>query len=152
MTMQKTPINPSLRPEFNSSAYEDRPAEEIAQWWNVPYIVTDTFEDQGDKTFDEYVARMRSYGNAPGRSREEWEADKAKHRENWFIWFPSGIRYEVRCLDGGDGIGQHPGVCLAHSPMPLNAHRVGQFILAIANLKICNLSRPTWPAKIDRLC
>ena len=47
------------------------------------------------------------------------------------------------------GIGRHAGVCLAHSPMPLNAHRVGQFILAIANLKICNLSRPTWPAKID---
>lgn len=101
MTIQKIPVNPSLRPEFNVTAYEDRPPEEIEQWWDVPYIVTDTFEDQGDKTFDEYVARMRSYGDDPGRSREEWDADKAKHRENWFVWFPSGIRYEVRCLDGG---------------------------------------------------
>lgn len=95
------PINPPLRPDFDNTPNDERPPEEIERWWNRPYIVTDTFEDQGDSTYDEYVARMRSYGDEPSRIREQWEADKAEHRRKWFEWFPDGIRCEVRCLDGG---------------------------------------------------
>jgi hypothetical protein len=95
------PINPPLPAAFDDTPNDERSPEEIARWWAQPYIVPDTFDDQGDNSYDEYVARMKSYGDEPGRSRAEWEADKATHRQNWFVWFPSGIRYEVRRLDGG---------------------------------------------------
>jgi hypothetical protein len=95
------PIDPPLPDDFDITPNDERSPAEIARWWDQPYIVTATFEDQGDATYDEYVTRMKSYGDEPGRSRAEWEADKAAHRQNWWVWFPTGIRYEVRCLDGG---------------------------------------------------
>lgn len=66
------PVNPRLPPRFDDTPNDQRPPSH-GFWWFRPYIVTDT---------------MRP--GAPTGSREEWLS----------AW-PSGIRYDVRCLDGG---------------------------------------------------
>jgi len=100
------PINPKLRDDFDNTPNEERPADEIEKWWGVPYIVTTSWEQhQADATYDDFLARMASYGSNFGwtpPTREEWQAQHEQNRANWLDWFPNdGIRYEVRCLDGG---------------------------------------------------
>jgi hypothetical protein len=41
-----------------------------------------------------YAARTDEYAE---QGRELWQAD----RKEWMRAYPSGIRYETRCLDGG---------------------------------------------------
>lgn len=103
--MKQIPINPELRPDFDITPNEDRPPEEVEQWWNRPYIVTSTWEQQrADASYEDYLERMAKphFGDYTPPTREEWQAQHEQHRKNWFEWFPNGgIRYEVRCLDGG---------------------------------------------------
>ena len=65
------PINPRLPKNFSDTANESRPPRHMALW-GIPYIETDT----------------------GGHDTKE---DRAKWLEAW----PSGTRYDVRCLDGG---------------------------------------------------
>lgn len=84
------PINPKLPRNFDVTPNDARPASH-QKFWGVPYIQTDTVEDQDAwlrKAKDEY-ADVR---------REEWESEG---RAKWLELFPSGVRYWVRCLDGG---------------------------------------------------
>jgi len=99
------PINPKLRPDFDNTPNEDRSPAEIAKWWDKPFIVTTTYEQTlGDKTHADYVARVKEWNekaNFPTTPRDEWEKQRAEQKIKWFESFPSGTRYEVRCLDGG---------------------------------------------------
>lgn len=99
------PIDPKLRANFDNTPNEDRSAAEVAKWWNKPFIVSTTWEQQqGDKTHADYVARVKPWNdkhNFPTTPREEWEQQRAEQKKNWFEAYPSGTRYEVRCLDGG---------------------------------------------------
>jgi hypothetical protein len=65
------PINPPLPENFDSTPNEERPEWQIEVLWNRPFIVTTPF-----------------FSNE-------------KYREDWYQHWPSGIRYDVRCLDGG---------------------------------------------------
>jgi hypothetical protein len=65
------PINPPLPENFDSTPNEERPEWQIEVLWNRPFIVTTPF-----------------FSNE-------------KYREDWYKHWPSGIRYDVRCLDGG---------------------------------------------------
>lgn len=65
------PINPPLPEYFNSTPNEERPDWQIEVLWNRPFIETTAFF-----------------------SNEEF-------REDWYKHWPSGIRYDARCLDGG---------------------------------------------------
>ena len=99
------PINPKLRADFNNTPNEDRSPAELAKWWGKPFIVSTTYEQTlSDKTYADHVARMKEWNkkfNFPTTPRDQWEQEREKHKKNWFEKFPSGTRYEVRCLDGG---------------------------------------------------
>lgn len=98
------PIDPKLRADFDNTPNEDRSPAELRKWWDKPYILTMTFEEnQADKDYNAYFERVKDYNFKayPTKTREEWEADKAEQKAKWFKSFPNGTRYEVRCLDGG---------------------------------------------------
>jgi hypothetical protein len=83
-------INPSQPKMFDCTANEDRPATQ-KKWWYLPYIVTETVE-QLDKW---YANRKDEYAEG---QRKMWAESG---RQEWMKAWPSGSRYEVRCLDGG---------------------------------------------------
>ncbi len=73
--VEGVPLNPCLRPGFDSTPNEERDPQEIDDWWNLPYIQAVAWDD--------------------------FESDDAERRQSWFAHWPSGTRYDVRCLDGG---------------------------------------------------
>lgn len=73
-------LNPTLRADFDNTPNEERDSREIDDWWLVPYIVTYGWNEPPE-TINE-------------ATREEW-------RDNWFKRWPSGTRFDLRCLDGG---------------------------------------------------
>jgi hypothetical protein len=99
------PINPKLRTDFDNTPNEDRSPAELAKWWDKPFIVSTTYEQNlGDKTHAEYVERLKEWNEKHGfeiKPRDQWEQERAEQKQKWFESFPSGTRYEVRCLDGG---------------------------------------------------
>lgn len=82
-------INPAQPKMFDSTPNEDRPASQ-AKWWSLPYIVTETVESLDAM----YANRTDEYAEA---GRSHW----VDGRINWMEAWPSGTRYETRCLDGG---------------------------------------------------
>lgn len=70
----KIAVNPKLQKNFDSIPNDMRP-QSHQRWWFKPFIRTVTFEDF--KSTDE------------------------EFRSNWYATWPEGIRYDVRCLDGG---------------------------------------------------
>ena len=78
--MTKIPLNPRLPTRFDGTPNESRPKSH-QRWQNRPYIETYTFE--------ELSARMTK------------PEEIAAFRQRWFEAWPSGTRYDVRCLDGG---------------------------------------------------
>lgn len=83
------PVNPVLPEMFDSTPNEERPKSHM-KFWDVPFIVTTTVEE-----LDKYYAeRTDEYADA---GRQLW----AEQRKKWLEAYPSGTRYEVRCLDGG---------------------------------------------------
>lgn len=78
MSKLKIPVDPKLPKDFDNTPNEDRPKSH-KRWWNRPYIVTCTF--------------------LPWPSLTETEIEVG--RKKWYASWPSGTRYDVRCLDGG---------------------------------------------------
>jgi hypothetical protein len=74
------PINPRLPRNFDNTPNESRPASH-QRWWDRPFIQTYTWDDMVNPTSSEEA--------------------KANQRRDWFESWPSGVRYDVRCLDGG---------------------------------------------------
>ena len=91
------PVDPRLPANFDDTANEARPPSH-QMWWGVPFILTDEWEGE---TFEQYRDRLAGYGWEPDHTPEAWADLQAKQKANWFEHFPSGVRYEVRCLDGG---------------------------------------------------
>ncbi|CCO48443.1 conserved hypothetical protein [Vibrio nigripulchritudo SOn1] len=92
-------INPNLRNDFDSTPNEERDDLETEHWYGRPYIVTD---DGYSESYSEFVARMTRYNSdyVP-ESESEFNERKRKLDESWLQAYPTGIRYEVRCLTGG---------------------------------------------------
>jgi len=65
------PVDPPLPEEFYDTPNDERPDWQIEVLWDRPFIETTSF------------------------------SGKEEFRENWYKSWPSGIRYEARCLDGG---------------------------------------------------
>lgn len=95
------PLNPRLRPDFDSTPNDERDALEIKDWWNKPYIETCSWADM-DETWESYTKRMASspFGSEP-ELKEVFIERKLKQKQRWFNAWPSGTRYDVRCLNGG---------------------------------------------------
>ena len=82
-------IDPKLPARFDCTPNEDRPDSQT-KWWAFPFIVTETVE-QLDAM---YAKRTDEYAD---KGREQWVAGRVQ----WMAAWPSGTRYETRCLDGG---------------------------------------------------
>lgn len=82
-------INPKLPANFDNTSNEERPPSH-QKWWGLPYIETMSVED-----WDRYYAERTDEWAEKGR--EHW----VEGRQKWLDAWPSGTRYEVRCLDGG---------------------------------------------------
>ncbi|MGB3222960.1 MAG: hypothetical protein WBB23_09175 [Desulforhopalus sp.] len=65
------PVDPPLPKRFSDTPNEDRPDWQ-EELWDRPYI-----------------------------ERQECFANTLEGKESWFKAWPTGIRYDVRCLDGG---------------------------------------------------
>lgn len=70
------PVNPALPAGFDGTPNEQRPESHLL-WWGRPYVVTYSW------------AQMATLGSS------------AADRDKWYSAWPSGTRYDVRCLDGG---------------------------------------------------
>lgn len=82
-------INPQLPKNFDATRNEVRPPGH-AKWWHQPYIQTVTVE-----SWDAiYASRTDQHAES---SRAEWVHNRVK----WMAAWPSGTRFDVRCLDGG---------------------------------------------------
>lgn len=93
------PINPKLPDDFDCTPNHERSESELNEWWEKPFIVTSGYIP-ADSSYDNYVGRVEKYGMA-AQVKSEWEEEQEKFKKNWFENFPTGDRYEVRCLDGG---------------------------------------------------
>lgn len=71
--LNEIPINPTLPPDFDNTPNDRRP-ESHREWWFRPYIVT-------------YKCPLRT----------QTVGGEALWKHDW----PEGVRYDVRCLDGG---------------------------------------------------
>ncbi len=98
-------VNPRLRKMFDCTPNEDRSQAEIERWWGVPFVSSCSWDDmKPDASYDDFISRMAAYGGIRDYTpptREQWEHDIEQRRLNWFESWPSGVRYDVRCLDGG---------------------------------------------------
>ncbi len=93
------PVDPVLRPDFDMTPNEMRELQEKEDWWGQPFIVTCNWDDMSE-TWEEYSERLSKY-DMEVKPKEEFIKDQARQKEGWFKGWPSGTRYEVRCLDGG---------------------------------------------------
>lgn len=82
-------IDPKLPPAFDSTPNNDRCGQ--AKYWFVPFVVTESIAD-----LDAFYASRTDESAEAGRER--WSNGG---RDLWLQAWPTGTRYEVRCLDGG---------------------------------------------------
>jgi len=97
-TVEGVPINPELPEDFDNTPNDERPTDHIV-WWHKPYIVTD--EWPGRESWEDYRDRLALAGFDPDKTPEQWDQFQEDLERNWFAAYPTGTRYEVRCLDGG---------------------------------------------------
>ena len=91
------PIDPELPPGFDDTPNDERP-DSHQEWWHRPYIVTDRFEIE---RYEQYVARVKALGYEPDFDQNRWDALQLAQAKSWQAAWPTGVRYTVRCLDGG---------------------------------------------------
>ncbi|EGQ8679275.1 hypothetical protein V6957_004298 [Vibrio parahaemolyticus] len=92
-------INPHLRNDFDYTPNEEREELETEHWYGRPYIVTDEFKSE---TYDEFVSRMSKIDpEYIPESKADFKERMTLYKQSWYEAYPSGIRYEVRCLTGG---------------------------------------------------
>lgn len=98
------PFDPTLPPDFEVIAHEERDPLEVQDWFCRPYIRTYTWSDR-----EAYYRDLRVQGMPPefeqGHYSEDWwpadgtdesfEVDLAEYRGRWFESFPDGVRYTV---------------------------------------------------------
>lgn len=91
------PVDPRLPDGFGVTPNDERP-ESHQIWWHRPFIVTDRWEPV---SWGQYRDRLTGLGHEVDYTPEQWSDREARQRREWFKHFPSGVRYDVRCLDGG---------------------------------------------------
>ncbi len=83
-------IDPKLPADFENTPNDERRGQE--KFWNVPFIVTDDVA-----ALDAFYAGRTDEHAAAGLAHWQSEGGRAA----WLKAWPSGMRYETRCLDGG---------------------------------------------------
>lgn len=94
------PFNPLQREDFDQTPKAARDLLEIVEWWDEPYVKTCSWDDC-DESWESYIERAKSWSSGEPESHDEFLERMRSRKENWFKAWPSGTRYEVRCLNGG---------------------------------------------------
>jgi len=94
---KKIYINPKVPQWMDFKDIEERSESHLAKWWGRAYIRT---EEWSSEPYQEYKARLLDLGYDI-ESEEDYNKRKAEYKESWFKSWPTGIRYDVRILDGG---------------------------------------------------
>ena len=91
-------LDPELPERFQTTPNDERSESEIAAWWDVPYITTETADDvEADTRKNEERLKVQ----APELVSSDVESLVEKRRADFLVSWPSGTRYTVDCLDGG---------------------------------------------------
>jgi hypothetical protein len=92
-------INPKLPDHFFYKPNDERSKKELKTFWQVPFILTDEFWSE---PWTEYQERTKGPKNKFTIETEtEFNEWTQKKKESWFKEFPSGLAFNVFCLDGG---------------------------------------------------
>ncbi len=75
--LKKIQTNPALPAYFDSTPHHERTNHDLIKWWGRPFIRTVS----ADQLF-------------PEQRHAQFKAEFLSH-------YPDGVRYDVRCLDGG---------------------------------------------------
>lgn len=100
LVADRFPLNPILRDWFDQTPNDMREPLELEHWWDLPFIVTDTWEDR-ETGFRAHQVRLNAEGFDGALNADQVEAEIPALKAKWFEAWPAGTRYEVRCLDGG---------------------------------------------------
>lgn len=94
--MKEILINPTIPNWMDSRDIRKRSNAHMKKWFNVPYIETENFIDD---TYEDYCERCLGMEL---ETEQEFDDRRLRDRESWCnTWGADGIRYDVRCLDGG---------------------------------------------------
>ena len=94
------PINPNLRPDFDVTPNDDRDPLETSDWWGRPFICTDNWDDNAE-SWEAHVERLKQYPDIEISTKKVYEEEQLASKKSWLKAYPTGVRYDVRCLDGG---------------------------------------------------
>lgn len=94
------PLNPTLRIHFDQTPNDDREAQEVEDWWDLPFVLTQTWDEREQHT-RAHQGRLRAEKSEHAVSDAELEAMIERQKQSWFKEYPEGTQYSVRCLDGG---------------------------------------------------
>jgi hypothetical protein len=90
LVAERYPLNPTLRHWFDQTPNAEREALELTHWWDLPYILTDSWEDH-EAVIRDHQARMRAEGYESALSADQVEAQMPARRAEWFqkvaIWY-----------------------------------------------------------------
>ncbi|ELV8578697.1 hypothetical protein QNF13_004051 [Vibrio vulnificus] len=92
-------INPNLRDDFDCTPNDEREFLENEHWYGRAYIVTDEFKSE---TYQEFANRVAKYDpKYQLESESEFNERNQQSKTAWLKAWPTGVRYEIRCLTGG---------------------------------------------------
>lgn len=91
-------VNPSVPEWMDSRSLSNRSESHLEQWYLVPYIQTESFSKE---TYVNYRDRMKKVKVSEVLSKEAFEQWMNDWQRTWWKKWPAGVRYDVRCLDGG---------------------------------------------------
>lgn len=91
-------INPKVPKWMDCKDIEDRSSSHLEKWWNVPYIVFETFEKE---PYNKFIKRLKKMNMVIDERFEDYEIRKKEEFLSWIKKWNNGIRYDVRMLDGG---------------------------------------------------
>jgi len=92
-------LNPKLPQNFSNTPNEERSPAQLKKWWNTPFIVVTKYSKM-DKNYEAFKKRMSQY-DMTIESENEYNTRIEAQRAAWFGAWTDGLRFAVRCLDGG---------------------------------------------------
>jgi hypothetical protein len=94
-------VNPDLPEDFDYTPHDERDRAEIEKWWGNPYIIITELHIE---SWVEHYHRLKNecgWSDEKIGTQKEYEIQCQEQRKNWLEAFPTGFRFDVRCLDGG---------------------------------------------------
>lgn len=96
--MKKIYINPKVPKWMDFKDLNDRSESHMNKWFNRAYIRTQEFTQD---TYKEYCDRMSNSKDYKLETEQEFNTRREQSKKRWFSHWKTGIRYDVRMLDGG---------------------------------------------------